>query len=104
MKIERRNAYFCPVCRKVTITVDVDEGVTPMFIRCIYCKEMASSFMYQVPGCLHFNITPDLEWYKPKGNDYLGLKKDEKEHVDKGGLIHRKRTSAIPIFKEIKSQ
>jgi hypothetical protein len=102
MILERRNAYFCSHCRKVTITVDIDEGVTPMFIRCIYCKEQASSFMYQLPGCFHFNIEPDLEWYKPTGEEYKGLSKAFKEHIDKGGLNMRKRTKAKPITREIK--
>jgi len=37
MEIKKRNAYFCKECRKVTITVDVGEGVTPAFIQCPYC-------------------------------------------------------------------
>lgn len=110
MELERRNAYFCKNCRRVTITVDIDEGVTPAFINCVHCKKMASSFMYQVPGCMRFDhiygkikpLQADLEWYKPKGNDYLGLIKEEKEHVDNGGLISRKRTTEKAITFEVK--
>ena len=111
MELERRNAYYCKKCKKVTITVDIDEGVTPMFNPCIHCGEMANSFMYQIPGCLRFDFSKgisilpaDLEWYKPIGNDYLALSKAEKEHVDKGGLISRKRTSAKAIMFEITKQ
>ena len=100
MKIERRNAYFCKNCRKVIITVDVDDGVTPAFIECIYCKkEFAGSFMYQLPGCLHFQIEADLEWYKPDKKEYNKLSKGEKDHVDKGGLLYRKRTNKKPIYR-----
>ena len=112
MELERTNAYFCKSCRKVTITVDVNEGVTPMFIQCIYCKDMASSFMYQLPGCMRFSyeggrMTPlkaDLEWYKPTKEEIKKLSKGEKEHVNKGGLLSRKRTDAKPIMDELKSK
>ena len=112
MKLERRNAYFCKNCRKVTITVDVNEGVTPAFIQCPHCnKDMASSFMYQIPGCMMFEYVPgigmqelpaDLEWYKPQANEIALLSDAEKEHVNNGGLLSRKRTKAKPIYRELK--
>ena len=110
MKLERRNAYYCKGCKRVTITVDIDEGVTPAFIECVHCKkETASSFMYQIPGCLRFDfdngimkpLKADLEWYKPTGKDYNKLSKFAKEHVDQGGLISRPRTLETPIMFEI---
>ena len=83
MKIERKNAYFCAKCRKVTITVDVDKGVTPMMIICPYCnKEVAVSFMYNLPGCIYMQKA-DYEWYKS----------DEDEQLSK-----RKRTDKKPIY------
>lgn len=111
MKLERRNAYFCKECRKVTITVDIDEGVTPMFIQCPHCKsQMANSFMYQVPGCMRYDFTKginvlpaDYEWYKPNEKETLMLSKSEAEHVFKGGLLMRKRTDKQAIMFEIKS-
>jgi hypothetical protein len=112
MKLEKRNAYFCNKCRKVTITVDVDEGVTPSSIQCPHCnKSIAWSFMYQVPGCMYFGdfkngkmtfISADYEWYKPSEKETLMLSKAEAEHVFKGGLLMRKRTNATPIYREIK--
>jgi hypothetical protein len=111
MKLERRNAYFCKKCRKVTITVDIDAGVTPAFIGCPHChKSMASSFMYQIPGCMYFgefengkmSILPaDYEWYKPNEKETLNLRKGEADHVFKGGLLMRKRTKAKPLTREI---
>jgi len=112
LKIEKRNAYFCKECRKVTITVDIDEGVTPAFIECPHCKKgFASSFMYQIPGCMYFGefkngqmtlLTADYEWYKPSEKETLLLSKAEAEHVFKGGLLMRKRTKARPIMRELK--
>jgi len=111
MRLERRNAYFCNKCKRVTITVDVDNGVTPMFNSCIHCGEMASSFMYQIPGCMRFGfkegkmvtLEADLEWYKPNGSELKKLPSYEKEHVNKGGLLCRKRTDREPIYTEIKT-
>ena len=99
MELERRNAYFCTHCRKVTITVDIDEGVTPMFIMCPFCNGTSSSFMYQLPGCMYFNIKADLEWYKPNEKETLMLSKSEADHVFEGGLLARPRTKAKPITK-----
>ena len=110
MELERRNAYFCKDCRKVTITVDIDNGVTPMFILCPECKkEHATSLFYQIPGCMRFDmikgigsiLPADYEWYKPNEKETLIMSKEEADHVFKGGLLMRKRTGAKPII-EIK--
>lgn len=108
MKLDRRNAYFCKSCRRVTITVDIDEGVTPMFNPCVHCGEMANSFMYQVPGCMRFDFSKgiselpaDLEWYKPDKDEMKKLDKGELEHVKNGGLLCRKRTNKPAIMQEI---
>ena len=107
MKIERRNAYFCNSCRRVTISVDVDNGVTPMFHPCVHCKKMATSFMYQVPACLRYDFSngikvlpADIEWYKPDEREIIKLSVDENEHVKKGGLLSRGRTNKPAIFIE----
>jgi hypothetical protein len=101
MKLEKRNAYYCKACKRVTITVDVNEGVTPMFILCPHCNCSATSFMYQLPGALHLGVEADYEWYKPDAKETLMLSKAEAEHVFKGGLLMRKRTKAQPIYKEL---
>jgi len=101
MKLERRNAYYCKACKRVTITVDINEGVTPMFILCPHCNCSATSFMYQLPGALHLGVEADYEWYKPNETETLILSKGEAEHVFKGGLLMRKRTKAQPIYKEL---
>ena len=101
MKLERRNAYFCKVCKHTTITVDVDNGITPMFILCPHCGCSATSFMYQLPGALHIGVEAEFEWYKPDEKQTLMLSKGEAEHVFNGGLLMRKRTKKTPIYKEL---
>lgn len=109
MLLDRRNAYFCPSCRSATITVDIDAGTTPMFISCPHCSSQATSFMYDVPGCMRFSFTSgvasflpaDFEWYKP--TDLSSLSQFERQHVKDGGLLMRKRTDAEPIMFELKN-
>ena len=106
MLLERRNAYFCPACHHVTITVDVDSGTTPMFISCPSCNSSATSFFFNIPGCMRFTFSTgkaeilpaDFEWYKPKS--LRKLSKSEREYVKAGGLLMRKRTDAEPIMYE----
>lgn len=100
MKLERRNAYFCKACKRIIITVDVNEGVTPMFIQCPECYCPATSFMYQLPGALHLGVEAEYEWYKPSESETLLLSKGEADHVFNGGLLMRKRTNAKPIMTE----
>ena len=104
MKIERRNAYFCKACKQVTITVDIDNGTTPMFILCPNCNHSAVSFMYQLPGALHLGVEADYEWYKPSERETLNLSKNEADHVFNGGLLMRKRTGATPLYRDPTSE
>jgi hypothetical protein len=85
------NVYSCPAGH-TTVTIDTDEGVTPMMLRCTKrakdgkhdCTEYARSSWYRCDQAL----TPEYEWYKPAS--LKGLNRDEKEHVVKGGLLLRK--------------
>lgn len=108
MNLSRRNAYFCSSCRRVTITVEVDAGVTPMFISCPHCSTQAASFMYELPGCMRFTfvsgtiaeVPADFEWYKPDKAELKKLPKSTRDHVKAGGLLMRKRTDKEPIMLE----
>lgn len=84
------NVYTCPAGH-TTVTIDTDEGVTPMMLRCTKkadekhnCTEFARSAWYRCDQAL----APEYEWYKPATMN--GLNRDEKEHVVKGGLLLRK--------------
>jgi hypothetical protein len=96
------NVYTCPAGHR-TVTIDRDEGVTPMMMVCRQkaedgkhnCTEYARSGWYH---CLQ-TLTPEYEWYKPES--MKGLSKEEKEHVVRGGLLLRKlETKKQPDAKE----
>jgi hypothetical protein len=93
------NAYICEYLH-VTSTIDLVEGTTPMFIRCEQCAKegrvcMASSRMYRV----NQSVVPTHEWYAPSDDELKALSKSMDantlvamlEHVQKGGLLLRKR-------------
>ena len=95
-KYGRKNIYTCRKCGGVTITLDIDEGITPFLILCRAsgqegdCDGLAESSMYQV----QIDTPPALwEWFKPEGQDYLNLSKAMRAHVDNGGLDIRKMRS-----------
>ena len=67
---ERRdaiNVYHCETCGGDTVTVNLDAGVTPMFLRCrakpVYapCEGTAVSRGYRVPQ----DLVPTHGWYSP---------------------------------------
>lgn len=96
----RINAYICNNLH-ITVTIDGDKGVTPMFISCPKCDGMASSRMYDVDT----SIMPTHEWYLPNEADikreaedfvknhsnipYEEIYNAIKEHTDNGGLSLR---------------
>jgi hypothetical protein len=90
------NTYTCPAGH-VTVTRDLDEGVTPMMLRCRQkhndakhnCTEMAKSAWYNCDQSLN----PEYEWYKPV--TLKGFNRDEKEHIEQGGLMLRKIKTTV---------
>lgn len=68
MRENKVNTYTC-TAGHVTVTIDTDEGVTPMMIRCKQlhdngkhnCTEFARSSFYKCDQ----NLTPEYEWFKP---------------------------------------
>lgn len=106
-----KNAYWCPECHGYVVTVDVDEGVTPMFLACRVkgdprdqandCKGQMQSMMYPVepwPERDGFDTPiptePTWEWYAPGSTERKRLRRDEPgvyEHVERGGLLLRQR-------------
>lgn len=106
--IEERNAYVCKACRRVTLVVHIHKGTTPFLIDCETCGESAQSFMYVLPPVLSLPqgfkaLEPTKEWYSPAG-DIEAMEKltpEEREHVNKGGVLLRDRTDAKPIRKKI---
>lgn len=107
MPRDQRNAYYCNECRGYIVTIDLDEGVTPMFLACRVageaghanpCQGTMQSMMYPQPPWPETDgygtpipTEPTWEWYSPDRNEYRRLDMQVKEHVDLGGLLLRER-------------
>lgn len=91
--IGRLNAYMCIRCRSVIVTEQIDEGVTPITIRCranVECGGEMMSRFYRLPE----NAPPvSHEWYKPGMDEYKGMSRALQEHVQKNGCLLRKRVT-----------
>ena len=97
----RINAYICPEGH-ITSTVDVDEGVTPAMIGCTHkgCDESSGSSFYPTDRPIPaFIPKPAWEWYRPEPLEAVQLDKWDYDHVEKGGLLLRRRTSAQPVMR-----
>ena len=79
------NIYKCTSGHN-NITINRDEGVTPMIISCREknCGKQAMSCFYNVRQ----DLKPTLEWYRPPASKKLN--RYEAEHVLRGGLLLRK--------------
>lgn len=85
------NVYTCPVCAGETVTIDVDEGVTPFMLRCratAGCHGMAQSSFYR-PRTGHGE--PTWEWYRPTPKQARSAGLAMRDHAEKGGLFIRRR-------------
>ena len=68
MAVGAVNAYACRACGGVVFTVHRDEGVTPMFVRCLAlagCSGLMQSALYR---CFQRAFLPSWEWYRPAGD------------------------------------
>ena len=91
----RINAYRCPICMNLTVTIDRDEGVTPMFLNCRVtpgCKGMAESYFYRPPKNAG---EPTHEWYRPEAEEMRTLEEGMLDHVRRGGLCIRAITGEV---------
>lgn len=86
------NAYTCTECEETIVTVDADEGVTPMMIDCRAtdgCEGMMRSHFYAVIQARE----PTHEWHKPLKSKMLGLSAEMRSYVKGGGLVLYKRST-----------
>lgn len=95
------NAYICGRLH-VTVSKDVDDGTTPMYIHCKMCGNvhdelsMAVSKMYRMDQTLQHSV----EWYKPTEQELADMADNYSpeayasilDHVSKGGLLDREIT------------
>lgn len=102
----RWNYYRCPKCHHMFVTVEIHEGVTPMFLRCRNrggCPGQMHSAMY-LPvenWPLVVRREADGEWYSPGERERRKMKRKYPalyEHVKAGGLILRKPRPNTPAF------
>lgn len=112
VKLPRENCYVCNVCHGLTVTVDVDEGVTPMFIRCKridsqyteervirkQCNGTARSGLYPKAPRPSTIPAPKFEWYNPTTTELSKLDEETQDYVLKGGLLLRERTDREPVY------
>lgn len=99
IKLPRENVYVCNLCGRLMITVDVDTGVTPMFINCRAgddkCQGSAISGMYPLAPRPASLPAPEWEWFRPPLSQYFCPMSD---YELKGGLTLRKRTDREPVY------
>ena len=101
VKIPKENCYVCNVCNGFTVTVDVDEGVTPMFMHCKVtenCEGSARSCLYPKAPRPSTIPAPKFEWYNPTTMELSKLDEETQDYVLKGGLLLRDRTDREPVY------
>ncbi len=107
----RKNAYWCPQCEGYIVTIDLQEGVTPMFLACRVkgepsdpgndCRGQMRSMMYpDLPWPAEdgygnpIPTEPTYQWYRPDLSERNRILRANDgstwEHLRKGGLLLRK--------------
>lgn len=94
----RENVYICQRCGGHTVTVDVDEGVTPFSIRCRAgngrCPGLAYSAMYPAGERPAHIPPPSWEWYRPtekEAREVDARAPGSLDHARNGGLFLRRK-------------
>ncbi len=81
------NVYHCQLCGGDTVTIHVDEGVTPFMIGCRArsprCQGTAQSGFYHDS---FQELTPKYEWFKPTKEATKTMSKSMQDHINSGGL------------------
>lgn len=81
----QKNGYLCG-CGHLHVTLDLDDGVTPMFTRCPKCGGRAVSQWYRIDQ----SLPVAGYWFKPKSTK--GMSRAMRDHVANGGLDYRDAT------------
>lgn len=98
------NGYLCETCGKGFLTLDLHEGVAPMFSPCFAtegCEGKAVSMGYpngEPPAELG---EPIIYWYKPTPEEFRTLGTDLQYHVKRGGLLRKASEHAPDWVKAI---
>lgn len=82
-----KNIYHCHYCGNDIVTINKDNGTTPLKTECICGDGYLQSKCYEVSQ----DIIPEWEWYRPSEAEILLIKSENTlNHIAKGGLILRK--------------
>ena len=93
------NVYTCPECGGLTVTVDIDVGVTPFLLGCRAsgregdCGGLAESAFYPAGKRPSHIPEPVWEWYRPTDAEVEKMSPAMQEHIHAGGLDIRLRSS-----------
>lgn len=90
--IGKYNAYLCKECNLGYLTLDVDRGVTPMFMPCYAtegCTGTAVSAGYPEGDPPDEMGPPIIHWYIPSVSQMRDHKISVQQHVAAGGLAAR---------------
>jgi hypothetical protein len=89
MAKDEKNAYICrnkEACGYIMVTVDLEDGTTPMMLICDKCSQPAYSCWYKVPQ----DLEPQYAWQKPSVIEFKKFSKAVRaavrDHVERGGL------------------
>jgi hypothetical protein len=106
----KKNAYICNNLH-VTVTEDVDEGVTPPYMPCPECGRRATSRMY----CVNQDFDASHEWFKPNEAEiikeaqfkatayrmaYENVLQAVQKHIAAGGLLLRMKNQPMVLTRE----
>jgi|GEM_PF-1412178 len=85
--VGKKNVYICVSCERGVVTVDREDGVTPMLIPCQFgCKAVMHSQFYRVQQ----DLPATHEWYRPTEEELRDASPAMRDHVSRGGLDIRK--------------
>jgi hypothetical protein len=84
----RINVYTCQACAGSIVTVDSDEGVTPMFLDCRAGGRCAGRMVSAGYRCDQ-SLPPTFEWYRPSLKAARRMGPAMLQHVEMGGLALR---------------
>jgi hypothetical protein len=91
----RINTYTCQTCERKIVTVNVDEGTTPMMLGCRAPGRCAGTMVSAGYRCDQ-SLTPTHEWYRPTLKNARRKGPEMLDHVKQGGLALRAISGATP--------
>lgn len=84
------NAWACPDCKKLTVVLHQDAGVTPMLLGCRMtegCEGQAFSLGYPPNPPPRVVAAVRYVWYRPSKKEFDTMSKEMRQHVSAGGLV-----------------